>query len=273
MNALPGGVLPAQNRPASFACILVGPDSIGGNDPARGRLLKLALTLFGNNFTGSLRVAGANSPQYIRGIELLNLTMDASHDPNGLIVTDIRDLGNGKFRVSFKLTVCNKGTGTETNPNFTFNDLTGGHYAAQPVWGDTYGSVPAWTGGTPGVSWSATLPNFQITGVPPDYDPSCRELTFTMETDAAGVARLYDETPRALEVCVQFSAGAGECNPNDALFNKAFQKEDGSYPAIGERIEPVNPVTPTAPKGLLCIILGLVILAILFWYFFKRQDA
>jgi hypothetical protein len=273
MIDLPGQALPPATSPACFACILVGPDSVSISDPARGRMLKFAQTLFGNNFTGSFRL-GPNSQLYIKGIELLNLTLDASHDPNGLVVTDIRDLGNGKFQVSFRLMICNKGSGNETNPTLTFNDLTGGHYTAQPQFIDLTGTAPVWSGGTPGMSWSANLPGFQITGVPPEYEPSCREISFTMETDAAGVARLYDDSPRAVEVCVKFSAGDGECNPNDILSSKQFQKEDGTYPGLGEARPDDNPspVPNTNSCGLLCILLVLVIVAILIWFFFKQQN-
>jgi len=274
MANLPDGALPPATSPACFACILVGPDSVSSSDPAHGRMLKLAQTLFGNNFTGSFRL-GPNSQIYIKGIELLNLTLDASHDPNGLVVTDIRDLGTGKFRVSFRMLVCNTGSGNETNPTLTFNDITGGHYVAQPQFIDLSGTAPVWTGGTPGLSWSANLPGFQITGVPPEYEPSCRELYFTLETDAAGVARLYDESPRAVEVCVKFSAGEGACSPNDMLSSQQFQKEDGTYPGIGEARpgDGPNPVpTPTNSCGLLCILLILVIVGILIWYFFKQQN-
>lgn len=276
MAELPGGVLPSTTTPACFACIQVGPDSILPSDPAYGRLLKNAIALFGQAFTGSFRL-DPNSQQFIRGIEFINLKMDSSHDPNALIVTDIRDLGNGKFRVQFRLMICNKGTGNETNPALTFNDLTGGHYTGQPQFVDLSGTSPVWSGGS-GMSWTANLPGFQITGVPAPYDPSCRELNFTLETDAAGVAQLYQEDPRAIEVCVKFSAGDGECNPNDMLPSNKFQKEDGTYPKDGESRPGDGPSPNPDPVigmhsiGFLCVLLMAILLAILIWYFLRRQE-
>ncbi|MFN0214297.1 MAG: hypothetical protein ACKVT2_08580 [Saprospiraceae bacterium] len=273
MVDLPSGVLPPASSPASFVCILIGTDSVLSSDPARGRMIKNANVLFGNNFNGSFSLGG-NNPQYIRGIEIMNLSLDASHDPNALVVTDIRDLGNGKFRVTFKLMICNKGSGNETNPTLTFNDLTDGRYTSQPVFGELGGITPGWLGGGAGVSWSANLPGFQITGVPPNYEPSCRELTFSIDTDAEGVARLYQETPRALQVCVKFSGGDGECNPNDMLPSNKFQKEDGKYPLLGEKLPEGKPAPDPKPNGdwLLWALLILVLIGVIAYFYKKQMD-
>lgn len=267
LASMPAGLLsesPAVRLPA-FAAILIGNDPVSKSDPAFNRLLQNATTLFGANLPPDLSL-GANTPQYIRGIELLNEAMETSHDPNSLIVTNIRDLGNGKFRVFFELSICNKGQGVETSPSVHFNDLTSGKYGAKPVFGPLDPSVNlSWTGGTPGNAWTATLAGFQIPGVPANHDPSCRSLTFSIDTDSDGVSRLYQESPRALETCVEFSGGVGECSKNDVLKPGAFQ-QDGKYPPLSEQRN------DGAGKcdWLLISLIGAIILLIL-WFFLRGR--
>lgn len=254
LDSLPENLLselPTTRFP-TFATILVGTDSVGPNDPAYGLLLKNALTLFGN--LSSLRLS-PNSQLYIRGIELTNMKLETSHDPNSLVVTDIVAAGGGKYKVTFRMIICNKGQGTESRPSLVFNDLTGGKYNTKPVLGDVNGATVTWSGGDAGSAWVAELNGFTITGVPENYAPSCRELFFTIETDANGVNRLYQSSPRALEVCVNFSTGSGECSKNEPLLKDAFQLDSNRDANAGIRCDGIL-------RYLLLLILGLIVL----WY-------
>lgn len=259
-TSMPANLLtevPATSFPY-FAAILIGTEEVTDNDPAYAQLTKDASILFGN--TGSLRLS-PNSPFYIRGIQRLNLKMESSHDPNSLVVKEVQALGNGKFKVIFLLTICNKGQGSETSPTLVFRDLTAGKFATQPVLGNIGSVTPNWSGGSGAELWTVGLDGFVIPGVPEHYEPSCRELTFSMETDAAGVARLYQSAPRALEVCVRFSTGAGECNMNDPLVNDI---------PITEKLASLD--CGTGQYGLLFFVLLLVLGIITLWFLFGGRN-
>jgi len=249
--------LPTTRLPY-FATILIGTEEVTDNDPAYAQLTKNASILLGP--TSSLRLS-PNSPFYIRGIQLLNLKMETSHDPNSLVVKEIQALGNGKFKVRLLLTICNKGQGSETSPTLVFRDLTAGKFVSKPVLGNIDGAIPSWSGGTAAESWTVGLDGFVIPGVPENYEPSCRELTFSMETDAVGVARLYQSSPRALEVCVRFSTGAGECSMNDPLVKEIPTTEKLASLDCG-----------TGQYGFLFFVLLLVLGIITLWFLFSGRN-
>lgn len=236
-----------------FATILVGGDSVPVQDSAFQRLMDNARILFGP--INSLQL-GPNSKIYIKGIELLNLRMQTSHDPNSLVVINVEDVGNGKFKVTFRLTICNKGQMPEGSPTLYFKDLAFGKYGTKPELSGIGDATPKWSDSAP---WSVNLNGFLIPGVPANHAPSCRELTFTMITDAAGVDKLYQDAPRALEVCVNFSLGVGECSQNDVLAKDALQ----------ERKEEQNGTIHCG--GLLLWLLLAVLAAILLWYLLKGR--
>ena len=259
-TSMPANLLtevPASSFPY-FATLLIGTEEVTDNDPAYPQLTKDASILFGN--TASLRLS-PNSPFYIRGIQLLNLKMETSHDPNSLVVKEIQALGNGKFKVRFLLTICNKGQGSETSPTLVFNDLTAGKLGSKPVLGNIDGALLNWSGGSVAEPWTVELHGFVIPGVPENYEPSCRELTFFMETDAAGVDRLYQSSPRALEVCVRFSTGTGECSKNDPLIKEIPTTEKLASLDCG-----------IGHYGLLFFVLMLVLGIITLWFLFEGRN-
>lgn len=229
-----------------FAAILVGQDSVASSDASYDRLIQQAQLLFGP--INSMRL-GPNNNNYIQGIELLNLKLQTSHDPNSLVVDSIQPLANGKYKVRFRLTICNQGEVTESNPSLEFHDLTGGKFSSKPELEDIGTAIPSWEGGTAGIPWRVALAGYNVPGTPNSSIPSCRELFFTMETDAQGVDKLYRDVPRALEVCVDFSAGVGECSKNDVLVK-------------------IVPPVEQCDTRLLMILLG-ILLIILLWYFLK----
>ncbi len=262
-NALPGGEIP--NNPTSFVAIILGTKPINDSDPNFNKLSTLARQLLGQNVPSDLRL-NPNSSLFIRDIQYQEMQILRSHDPNSLTVTDIRDLGNGQYRVFFRMVVCNEGESPETNISLRFNDLTGGKYSVRPseISGvGLDGIAQVWTGGTAGNPWKVGLPGYQISGVPATYSPACNELFFSIDTDLDGVQKLYQNSPRALEACVDFSAGAGECSENEPLRVNAFQT-DGKYRAADP--DPVPDECPWIIWALLILVLIGVI-----WYWYSRQ--
>jgi len=163
-------------------------------------------------------------PEYIRGVSFATLRVLASHDPNNLFVTKIDTISSDKYKVSFSQRICNQSEMTEISPVLEFHDLTGGHYAATPEFFDLDSGVTI----IPRIGSGYILQNFTIGPVPAQYIPKCKFVHFRIETDLAGVQRLFQEDPRALEVCVKFSnAVAGtepECSVNDVLKAEDLQR-------------------------------------------------
>jgi hypothetical protein len=253
LSSMPPGLLvdtPITRFPC-FAAISIGTTPVDPLDPAYGRLLQNAQVLFGP--LNSLQL-GPNIPLYVKGIELLNLPLLTSHDPNTLDVVEVTDHGNGQYLVKFRMTICNNGEVPETNPTLTFNDLTGGRYSSKPELLNLRSNVnPSWSGGSGSRPWNVSMNGFIIAGTPNSSAPSCSELFFTITTDQAGVARLYEKEPRALKVCVTFSTGIGDCSENEIL------KKD--------------PIPDTCCKmidgGILCYLIIAILLAILFWFIWR----
>jgi len=263
-SALPGGKIPTN--PTSFTAILLGTKPITDADPNYNKLTSLAKQLIGDNIPSDLRL-NPNSNLFIRDIQYQELQILRSHDPNSLTVTDVRDLGNGQYRVFFRMVVCNEGESPETNISLRFNDLSGGKYTERPsaITGTGLdGIAQVWTGGSAGSPWKVNLPGYQISGVPATYSPACNELFFSMDTDLDGVQKLYQNSPRALETCVDFSAGAGECSLNEPLPTNTYLT-DGKYRAP----DPVP--TPDGSPWIVWAILILVLIGIL-WFWYSKQD-
>jgi hypothetical protein len=199
---------------------------------------------------------------YIVSVAQQKLSVLASHDPNNLFVTKIDTLPNGKYKAYFSLRICNQGEMTETSPMISFQDLTGGHYANQPVLLDPMTNVT--------VQWrmetgthSVTLDHFDINGVPPNYQPRCRFLHFSIETDQVGVEQLYKESPKALRTCVFFSGATNEtatdCSENDVL------KADDLKP-----VPDPNPVDNDC--WILFLIALIVLILIIYAWYNNRQE-
>jgi hypothetical protein len=197
--------------------------------------------------------------EYIRGIAVQKLAVLASHDPNNLFVKKIDTLQNNRFRVSFSLRICNQGEMEETSPTLFFHDLTGGHYATRPELIGMPSDVDTfWR--MEGGEYIVRLNGFKIRGVPQTYQPCCRFVDFSYETDAPGVQRLFKEDPRTLKVCVAFSDAAGknvvDCSENDVL-------KDGDLPI---------PLPDDNNCWLLFFLFLLVFLLIVYaWYNFQQN--
>jgi hypothetical protein len=211
-----------------------------------------------------------NAGVFVRGIAISTMPVLASHDPNNLSVDAIKSLGGGQYRVFFRMRICNEGEMPEENIAMLFYDLSGGHFAGQPV--ITQGATASWDL-VDGRIHRARLGGFSLSGVPLDYAPSCDFVLFHMDTDLDGVKKLYVDAPRALKVCITFSGGAGDCSENDVLKQGALQKPDGSYPGLEEPLPTPNPEPDNfwlfALLGLLLLVLLLYALLVLF----KDDDA
>lgn len=212
--------------PARMVSVVLGRQPLSGDTLATLRSQVLALLpndvslglddnlLAFNNVTPD----DQGNPEYIVGVADQRIPVVASHDPNNLFITKIDTLTGGRYRVSFSIRICNAGENPESNPILFFHDLTGGRYSTQPQLIDIPTNVV--------VSWRiqggehvVSLDGFDISGVPPNYQPKCRFVHFSIETDQVGVDRLKQEDPRALEVCVAFSGATGgqDCSKNDVL--------------------------------------------------------
>lgn len=216
---LPGGSIPTDS--VSFLVVLLGSQTISTTDPAYNSLYSTALSLLGSSISSNLSVSNS---EYIRGIAVQNFQMGTSHDPNHLKVKRIEDLGNQKFSVFFELRICNSSEMAETQPTLIFKDLSEGKFTMKPVLNAINTNVSInWVKTTP---WTVTLNNYQISGAPPGME-SCSDLEFSIETDQVGIDLLKDQR-KVLEVCVEFSAGKGDCSDNESYIEMADSSIGGS---------------------------------------------
>lgn len=224
MNTVAFGEGKIPEQPAFFASVVLGRKPLVGDSLASVRAVVDALFAadngvdIGNDLQVSIGGNNQGGQEYIRGVATQSLAILASHDPNNLFVTKIDTLENGRFKVSFSMRICNEGQMPELSPDLIFTDLTGGHYAGQPLLigmpaGVTVSSRQDFDG------YHFNLNGFLIRGVPLDYEPRCEFVHFSMETDQVGVQKLYQDSPRVLKVCVKFSGSTGEldCSENDVL--------------------------------------------------------
>lgn len=231
MNTIVFGKDKIPEDSAVVISVMLGNKPLSGQDTL-GIVRNLVLSLFsaeddGLELSDDLQVYSHlrpgdefGNPEYIRGVAVQKLAVLASHDPNNLFVKKIDTLQNNRYRVSFSLRICNQGEMEETSPILFFHDLTGGHYATRPELIGMPSEVDTIWRMEDG-EYIVTLNGFKIRGVPQVYQPCCRFVDFSYETDAPGVERLFKEDPRALKVCVAFSDAAGknvkDCSENDVL--------------------------------------------------------
>jgi hypothetical protein len=251
--------------------LLLGPDSLS-NTADRQNARDALQGLFGDvNLQLSQNLSAIQddgfTTHYVRGVVLQPMRLALSHDPNNLFVTDIRELGNGQYRAFFRLKIFNEGDGPETSPSLNFRDLTGGHYATRPVLVGMPNSVTqTWTkiGRIDRVNLEDFLIRQKINGI-----PGSNTVYFYIDTDMAGIQKLYQETPRALEVCVEFSMGAGDCSDNDYLLAGSYQNPNGGYRGI----DGGGTTTTCNWMPWLVGLLALIILLFVLWWFRNQPNA
>lgn len=185
----------------------------------------------------------------------------ASHDPNALIVEKIEDHGNGLFKVFFKMTICNDGF--IPTPGFFWKlehrPVAGNHFKRFALLGPAPVANPSNPDASP-IDLEFRVP---IGANPPNYSPPCKDVFFTLETDATGIAMLrnkdYDQLP--FEACVRFSNNYRDehCTRNIPIENQ---------------LKPVRPTDP--PIGglgdciLWLIFAGFALLGLVFYWFKKH---
>ncbi|MBK8554384.1 MAG: hypothetical protein IPL65_00800 [Lewinellaceae bacterium] len=153
---------------------------------------------------------------HVRGVVQQQLDIWASIDPNELTVLKMCPLGNNRYRVDFRLEVCNKGYLAESNLPIELSDLTGKIQWLTFAPGATISSIDSSTAGNWKFIWNDTwggIPNHYTNES--DYEPQCHEIYFTVYTDYDGAWRLAKG--EGLRACVTFPQAQGnktECYNN-----------------------------------------------------------
>lgn len=260
-STLPIEDMPNDTLPTDSASVLM---LVASYSPIEDRLIRDSIRNVALQFLDVDENMSIGDDRFIVGFNAMNLKIQASHDPNSLLPYQITDLGGGRYRVNFRLTICNQGQLPETRPSVTISDLTGGHYRENPVLLNFEGAT--FSGAMSGGEMTCVLDGFRINGVPNPYEPQCQPLEFSMITDLEGVQRLYSKDPRALKACVKFSLGTGlECSENEPLFKDELL-ENGKYPQ--------ETAAPENPDWLWLILAGLGIFgafATLFGYYASQK--
>jgi hypothetical protein len=172
--------------------------------------------------TNSLRLSNG---MYVRGIHHQVVDVVASIDPTGLDVLSVCPIGNDKYEVDMKITVCNEGNIPEGKVEVDiFN--TKGIQILNPVFNNSntlnsFMSSPTSNATIP--SWS-----FNYLDLPGAYDYSghyangknCFDRTFSYKTDWAGVQAL--QTGKALTATVTFNGAL--INPTQHFPCTTFKK-------------------------------------------------
>lgn len=237
-------------------------------------------------FKGNLKLDAAildantqDSSFYIRGMFYTEVPMIGSSDPNELEVLSICPLADGKYRVKMRMQVCNRGTIPEDSVPIRIIDHTRGQFSDfgfSDVNDELTSSLsynPAehtwrfvWPHGIMGVWEPADVTEANRSEIKP-FEPQCIEVFFEMTATYNGVQRLV--RGEALEGCATFPAAAALGVPDECKMNfpvRCFSKSDGY--ACG--------VDCTEPSiiccGLLFYLLTGILLAVLLWWFFKRND-
>lgn len=226
-NAFGTGAIPAEPTVVLSLLISLKPAPDETISALREQMIEFfgdddILSTLGDNLSISTGFGNELATRYIVGMATQSIAVSASHDPNNLFVKDIDTLQNDRYNVTFSLRICNQGEMDETMPSISIQDLTMGHYAAQPVLLTPMTNVTVSWRMEPNVK-TVTLDGFVIPMLPPDHQPRCKFVDFSIETDAAGVAQLYQDSPRALRACVTFAGAVvgtePDCSENDVLMD------------------------------------------------------
>ncbi len=268
LTTFPGPGL--TNTPPYFLAITVGRESLVKNPdkPYDGLTPADSITIvsareFFPDLGSNLRIGDS---LFIRGISKTTAAMVASHDPNIFEILKICPTQNGKYKIDFRLEVCNQGYLVEENVPVSIKD----HSGLGLLQNLTFKS------GSP-ITLSPQLANQQdfiwnkVWDELPDpveiangavYGPQCQEVFFSMETDWVGIEKLA--LGNQIEVCVTFNNSNGEpalCHFNDAIDSTELNQNTGFQ--CGKNVD-----DPGFCCGFWCIlsILLALLLALIFWF-------
>lgn len=238
--------------------------------------------IFKGNLNLNTAILDANSQDssfYIRGMYYTEVPMIGSSDPNELEVLSICPLSDGKYRVKMRMQVCNRGTLPELTVPIRLIDHTGGQFSDFKFVQDSAKLSPSlqyeaathtwkfiWPDGIQGV-WEPTDVTDANRALVKPYEPQCVEVFFELTASYNGVRDLV--RGEALEGCAHFPAAAALRIPDVCEMNfpvNGFCKKCGY--ACGEcRCD-----DPIFCCGLVFFLLIGVFLAVLIWWFLKRND-
>lgn len=159
---------------------------------------------------------------YLVAITSTGVPQALGHDPNQFIVEKIEPLSDGKYKVFFRLEMCNKGAGDVKDQTVTIYDA-----------GHKFSNFQMTSGGVDLLTDAAAAFKFKshlfIPGIPAgEYAPKCQSVLFSAETDCAGIQALWkSNAQQPLEACVVFSNSnsAPECNYNFGIDSCDFKKQ------------------------------------------------
>lgn len=206
--------------------------------------------------TGQFQGPGV-AAQYIQGIYTGSVKYVAAHDPNQLMVKNVVAQADGKYLVTFELTMCNKGGGRTEKQFIDLFDRFGRFHDFK------YQNNPV-----PAIANHIKLESdLRIEGIPDTgYAMMCKSLEFTAVTDCDGIRSLWaGNTVRALQVCVKFKeAFDTECGDNLPI-DSCWFKIDGKCACMEK--------TPTCGgDGWLLVFVLLFVFVLLVWKYYADKE-
>ncbi|MBL7810375.1 MAG: hypothetical protein JNN28_21305 [Saprospiraceae bacterium] len=217
------------------AAISVGNTAPSGSFYTDGRLAQLTNAvdkLFPGTGVSSNFQIGSNSggAVYVRGATVFDIEMLGVIDPNGIRVTDVKDLKNGFFRATCQLEACNKGRLAEDLVFVTINDHNHLFSNLNVLSSDTISTVVEQISKS-GVhqwifEWTALLDEVPWEGAfDKNHTEICNDLFFSVEMNAEGLKRLIEGD--GLELCTRFSL-ANTRHPEECVCNSPKKELQGS---------------------------------------------
>ncbi|MDO8367988.1 MAG: hypothetical protein Q7T20_14395 [Saprospiraceae bacterium] len=225
---------------------------------------------------GSTPVIGQGvNPIYLGGVQILDVVMKASIDPNKLEVLKICPKENGQYELHFRAEVCNQGYMEENAPQINISDpfdLFQNFQFEGTVNTANFLETAENTGGTKhnwSFTWNQVLGKVPEPGDPEsDFQEQCAQFSFTATTNWDGVLRVKQNT--GLRMCVVFSGNSGalpECHYNGLIDSTKLSVK------YGYQCGDTPPPTPVCSGcGLLCILLIIILVAILIWWLLKGKS-
>ncbi len=279
-DTLPDILLPVSR----YLAVSAGPSPLytdnSPNTPEKDAFISLVKTHFPDLTEPEFQISDSLD-LYIRGIQMLDVEMVASVDPNNIQTLKFCPKGDGRYEVLLRLEICNEGYMHEKNIEFGLIDHT--KLLSEPVFFSGSGITPS---PTPNLSayinsdWKYEWTVF-LEAVPlpqPDAsakklikpDSSCAHAFFKVETNWRGVQAIVDG--KALELCVKFKYGPPKCTFNSPLSsNKEYCREAGYNCGDCPKVVSPENCCNWIFYGLILLVLILLVLIWILWYLLKKK--